>query len=53
MKFRLSLWPPVLEIETPDPEQVSTIDLVTAVVGVMQQNMIQPIVLVPEEDTED
>lgn len=52
MKLRLSLWPPVLELETPDPEQVSTIDLVSAVIHTMQAGQ-EPIVLVREPEDED
>ncbi|MFE7745395.1 hypothetical protein [Nocardia sp. NPDC057455] len=53
MKFRLKLWLFELDIETPAVEQVSTIDLVSAVISVMGQNMGQPIVLVSESETED
>ncbi|MGW5519121.1 hypothetical protein [Nocardia africana] len=46
MKFRLKLWLLELDIETPAPEQVSTIDLVTAMMSTMQS---QPIMLIPQD----
>lgn len=52
MKFRLSLWPPCLEIETPAPEQVSTIDLVAAVIHTMTSQM-EPFDMVAEGEAGD
>lgn len=46
MKFRLKLLWFELDIETPAPEQVSTIDLVTAMMSTAQS---QPFVLIPQE----
>ncbi|MEV4127139.1 hypothetical protein [Nocardia sp. NPDC049707] len=37
MKFRLSLWPPTLEIETPEPVQISTADVAATVFSAMSQ----------------
>ena len=47
MKFRLKLLWFEIYIETPAPEQVSTIDLVTAMMSTMMQ--AEPIMLIPAE----
>ncbi|MFE2994099.1 hypothetical protein ACFXG4_03660 [Nocardia sp. NPDC059246] len=53
MKFRLKFLWFELHIETPEPVQVSATDLVTALWSAISQNPMQPIVLIPEDDTED
>lgn len=54
MKFRLSLWPPVLELETQQIEQVSTIDLMASMLQVMSQiPMFQTMMMVAEAEDED
>lgn len=52
MKFRLKLLWFELDIETPAPEQVSTIDLVTAMLSTMAQNP-QAIMLMQECEADD
>jgi hypothetical protein len=51
MKFRLKLLWFEIEIETPAPEQVSTVDVVSAVFSAIANNP-QPIVLMSEVDGE-
>jgi hypothetical protein len=48
MKFRLKLWLFEIEIDTPAPEQVSTIDLVSAVISTLAQQP-QTIMLMHDE----
>lgn len=53
MKFRLKLWVFELDIQTPEPVQVSPTDLVTALWSAIAQNPVQSIVLVPEDEAEE
>jgi hypothetical protein len=54
MKFRLKFWVFELDIETPEPAQVSTIDVVSAVFSaIANQPVVHQIELVTEDDPED
>ncbi|WP_157119800.1 hypothetical protein [Nocardia xishanensis] len=53
MKFRLKLWAFELEINTPEPVQVSPTDLVTALWSAISAHPMQPIVLVEDTEAED
>lgn len=53
MKFRLKLWVFELDIETPEPVQVTSTDLVTALWSAISSHPMQPIVLVSEDETEE
>lgn len=51
MKFRLKMGPFELDIQMPEPVQVSTPDLVAALWSAITQ--MEPIGLVPEREDED
>ncbi|WP_157978668.1 MULTISPECIES: hypothetical protein [Nocardia] len=53
MKFRLSLWPPKLELETQQIEQVSTIDLMAAMLQTMSQIPFFQAVMIAEAEGEE
>ncbi len=53
MKFRLKLLWFEIEIDMPEPVQVSPTDLVAALWSAIAQNPMSPIVLMPEEVGEE
>ncbi|MBF6326571.1 hypothetical protein IU451_29165 [Nocardia cyriacigeorgica] len=52
MKFRLKLWLLELEIQTPEPEQVSTADVIASVWQAIAANPMH-ISLCTEDETEE
>lgn len=53
MKFRLKLWLFELEMETPEPVQVSTMDVVSAVFSAMaNQPVVHQIELIADDTDE-
>ncbi|NKY60369.1 hypothetical protein [Nocardia flavorosea] len=52
MRFRLKMGPFELEIQMPEPVQISPTDLVTALWSAMSQDMM-PHMLCPEEEADE
>lgn len=53
MLFHLKLGWFELDIQTPEPVQVSPTDIVTALWSAIAQNPMQPLMLVHEDDVEE
>ncbi|MFD6400806.1 hypothetical protein [Nocardia sp. NPDC060249] len=53
MRFRLKLLWFELEIDTPEPVQVSSTDLIAALWSAIAQNPVQQYMLVSEDDPEE